>query len=464
MHLLLTLAVVGALVVAENSPSEPVCCPGLRLAGAAAGMLMVPLVALLLSVGTARQIRRYPWHQQALLRRFKRDRNFHAAVWLSTALGVLLGAGWPQLVRINWGLEGLFLLDELVILVPVLVPLVGSWAAFYEVDRVAQSGPCREATGNVPVPSRAAYLAVHIRHYLGILLVPVFTLLAVQDGLELWAPSLQQGAPAVGVLGLTILLLVILFPVLLRYAWQTRPLEQGPLRHRLERVARRAGLRVREILVWDTGGLVVNAAVAGMVPALRYVFLSDGLLKHLSEAEILAVFGHEIGHIRHGHLLVRGAALLAPVSLGVLVQEAFPPVGRWVEAGLISGGLFLQTPAAVGLLAGIALYMLAVFGPLCRLLERQADLFGCRTLGWEPAVQPVETFISALENLAVLSGIDRRAAGWQHASIARRVAFLKRVAGRPAGEYLLDRRLRLLKGLLLGALLSPLLCQVIFAG
>jgi STE24 endopeptidase len=469
MHLLLTLAVVAALVIADSAPPGPVAGVADRLIAAAAGMLAVPLVAAFLSIGTARQIRRHPACREALLRQFKRLRRLHAAVWLTTAMAILCGTDWPQIVRFNWELEGTFLLDELLILAPVLLPLVLSWAAFYEVDRADRTGP-ENVTGTVCATyptaplTRGTYVAVHARHYLGILLVPVFALLAVQDAMRLWWPDLQEGGRALGVSAGAVLLVVLFFPVLLRYVWQTRPLTPGPLRDRLQRAAGWAGLRVREILVWDTGGLVINAAVAGVVPGLRYVFLTDGLLQHLREDEVHAVFGHEIGHIRHGHLFLRGSALLAPLSLWLLAQQAMPELGERLGAWLASGGLFVQAHVALLGLAGLLLYLLAFFGPFCRLLEGQADLYGCRALAAEPAVQPVQTFVSALENLALSSGTDRRAGNWQHGSIARRVDFLTRLAHEPRRELIFLRRLRLLKGLLLAVILSPVVYQVFFVG
>jgi STE24 endopeptidase len=219
-------------------------------------------------------------------------------------------------------------------------------------------------------------------------------------------------------------------------------------------------LRVREILVWNTGGLVINAAVAGVVPGLRYVFLTDGLLEHLRDDEIQAVFGHEIGHIRHGHLFLRGFALLAPLSLWLLARQAIPQFGDWVEEWYLSGGSLWQAHAALFGLAGMCFYMLVFFGPFCRLLEGQADLYGCRTLADEPTAQPVETFVSALECLALASGTDRRTGNWQHWSIARRVHFLNCVAQQPAQERLFRRRLHLIHGLLLAVILSPLVYQV----
>src|SRR6185436_21061634 len=69
-----------------------------------------------------------------------------------------------------------------------------------------------------------------------------------------------------------------------------------------ERTCRRIGLRYREILLWHTHGMAINAAVMGFVGPLRYILVSDALLETMDEEEIEAVFGHEAGHVRHYHL------------------------------------------------------------------------------------------------------------------------------------------------------------------
>ena len=61
---------------------------------------------------------------------------------------------------------------------------------------------------------------------------------------------------------------------------------------------------------------MVNACVTGILPGYRYVLLSDALIESLSPMETAAVFGHEIGHIVHRHLLY--FAFFFVGSLGVL--------------------------------------------------------------------------------------------------------------------------------------------------
>ena len=54
------------------------------------------------------------------------------------------------------------------------------------------------------------------------------------------------------------------------------------LRGRLLKICREHGLGVFTIRVWNTGGQVVNAIVAGVVPGIRLILLSDGLLRRFS--------------------------------------------------------------------------------------------------------------------------------------------------------------------------------------
>ena len=456
MHFLLILAVLAALVIAEHAPSQPVPGAALRLIVALLGVTLVALAALALSAWTARRLRRDFHRRTLLLSRFRKLQWVHAALWLAVAGGILCGLDWARLVRFNWHLDRAILVEDVLIFLPVLLPMVLSWAAFYEVDRAAREGaaaagaPCGEST------SRLRYVVLHLRHYLGILLLPVLALLAVQDTVSLLAPGILATSFGPAVYLVPVALLFIGLPSLLRHVWRTRPLAPGPLRDRLEAAAARSGMRAREILVWHTDGRVVNAAVVGCLPRLRYVFLTDGLLAQLDEKEIEAVFGHEIGHVRHRHLLLRVLAMIAPLSVCLLAEQAFPEAVRHAEDWLTGSGLGMQIPMGLLTLAGIAAYALIVFGGYSRLLEAQADLFGCRALAFPSDARRAKTFSAALEKLAAGNGLDRRAPSWQHASIARRVEWLNRIAGDPARQRRFQRRVGLLSRLLVAVVLSPL--------
>ena len=456
------LAVLAALTISESCPQQPVPGAALRLALAAGAVAAVALFARVGSGVIAGRLLADFDRRHVLLRRFGQLRRVYAVLWLGMAGAILYGLGWAQMVRFNWHLDRALLVDDLLILAPVLLPVVLGWAAFYEVEQALQTRLAGEDRPQARLATRRQYVVLHVRHYLGVLLVPVLGLLAVQDAFELIAPGWAHG-PGTAVIHLVPLVaLFVMFPVLLRHVWDTRPLPPGRLRDRLEGVARRSGFRARQILVWHTGGMLVNAAVTGFVPFFRYVFLTDGLLGRLSEEEIEAVFGHEVGHIRHRHLLLRVAAMLAPLSLWLLLAEGLPQTATQLENWISAAGPVLRVPMGLIALGAVALYMLLVFGFYSRLLEFQADLFACGAL--EPPAKgeaPVATFISALEKLAAANGTDRNARSWQHASVARRVGFLVRVAGDPIFRRRFQRQVRLLAGLIVAIVLSPLVFQLL---
>jgi STE24 endopeptidase len=456
MQFFLILAVLAALMISESGPSLPVSGMMPRLALAAAGMILVALFAQVSSGVIARRLLADFERRRDLLRRFRLLRRVHTALWLIVAGGILYGLDWAQMVRFNWHLGHAPLIDEVLILTPVLLPLVLSWAAFYEVERAVQSRLGGQLAERLGYASRWQYLALHVRHYLGVLLIPVLGLVAVQDVAELIAPGCLKGPAGALVYVPLLLVLFLAFPLMLRYVWTTRPLPNGPLRERLAAAAGRLDFHAREILVWQTGGMMVNAAVTGFVAPLRYVFLTDGLLARLNDEEIEAVFGHEVGHVRHRHLLLRVAAMAAPLCLWLLVVQALPETAAGVEDWVRTAAPVVKLPAGLLVLAGIAGYMLLVFGLYSRLLEFQADVFGCRGLAPQmPGRLPLEAFVSALEKLAAAGGTDRNTPSWQHASIARRVAFLSRLARDPGRERRFQRGVALLNGLILGIVLSP---------
>ena len=459
MQIVLVLAVVAALVISESSPVGPVSDATARLVAAGLGIALVTLFAELSSGMVARRIRHEGRPTPKLRRTYCRLRQAHVALWLTVAGGIAYGLGWGQLVRFNWHLDRAFLLDDVLILLPVVLPLVLSWAAFYDADRLLLGGDASEMAPARAFPSRGQYVALHVRHHLGMLLLPVLVLLAVQDAAQRWTPEWLEGDYALLVFVPPLVVLLGLFPVLLRHVWRTRPLEAGPLRTRLEAAAARHGFRIRDILVWQTNSMVVNAAVAGFLPRLRYVFLTDGLLEWLGDEEIEAVFGHELGHVRHRHVPLRVAAMLLPLSVWLVVSQACPSAMETLETWLGAGDWGVQARVALVALAGMGAYVLAVFGFYSRRLESQADLFACRFRDGE--FSP-ETFVSALEKLADAQG-NRRARSWQHASVERRVEILRALARDEKGELDYHRRVRLLGCMVVGLAISPMISPLLIS-
>jgi STE24 endopeptidase len=240
---------------------------------------------------------------------------------------------------------------------------------------------------------------------------------------------------------------------------------EGPLRSQLLATSQRLGFRCSNILLWNTHGGFANAMLVGVAPFLRYVLFTDRLVDEMTPDEVEAVFGHEIGHVKHHHMLY---------YLGFLVVSLMVLAALWEASGLKSFlGLATQEHLAVlplGALLGT--YIFVVFGFLSRRCERQADIYGCRAVscanrdcrghvqgtplppgGQHLCPVGIQTFISALEKVANLNGISRdrpgRLQSWLHSTIARRVEFLHRLLADPGLEPRFQRKVLLVKCLFL---------------
>ncbi len=201
--------------------------------------------------------------------------------------------------------------------------------------------------------------------------------------------------------GVMVFVLAQLLPILLRWSWDTVEFPEGPQRDRLNEVAHAAQFQPRDIRLWRTGDLMANAAIVGFTPKGRTVLFSDQLLSLLNTRELCAVYAHEIGHARRGHVTVFLCWTLGFVFLGdYAAREAIDAYGVWAGVG-------------VGL-AALGVWFVS-FGWLSRRFELDADLFSLQTVGDLPAL------VSALERVG---GSDREASGWRHFGVGPRVRFL----------------------------------------
>ena len=283
----------------------------------------------------------------------------------------------------------------------------------------------------------------------------------------------------------------------------------SPLRRRLDDMCRRAGVRYRKILVWNTNNHVGNAAVMGVLPWVRYVLLSDVLLERMNDREIESVFAHELGHIVHRHMTWYALFFVLLALGGIVVGAAFSKIP---DTGAIYGVVSTVTPAA-----GLGLFVL-LFGALSRRCERQADVYAARTMeminseqllaseglleqrqlllgGHAPPVSPptasqtsvgrvgATAFAGALRRVAVINNIPiepqrepgegfwsriaqfadsvlELANNWLHGSIASRMKYVEHLSSdsRLTGEF--DRTMSFLYFSLLFALFTSAVLSV----
>jgi Zn-dependent protease with chaperone function len=185
---------------------------------------------------------------------------------------------------------------------------------------------------------------------------------------------------------------VVIAPLYNRFV----PMPESPLRTRLLDLASRAGIQGAQVYVVDISRRTtkLNAYVAGIGPTKRIV-IWDTTLKALSEDEVAAIMGHEMGHYVLHHVWWSAIAGSGGAFIILwLLSRALPwTIRRWGASLGIRGiddlaglplvllllyvVLFLQTPAA---------------SALSRYQEHEADRFGLELTGLNEAT--ARAFIS----------------------------------------------------------------------
>jgi len=462
VHLLVLLILAIPLVAAESSPA-PILSGPLTLAVAAGGPVLILLGAWGL-LRLARPASRRPpatpgWSSwRAIGRSERRLRRLQWAVLIPHAVACF-GGGLPWRVRELVG--DWIILDELLVMLPPLLALVGVWMIWAPVEialrdagmidrfeRGLALGDRQTRRGVVGAQIRAQILLVLLPAILALGLIEIARD-ALADVEPTWILDAAQFA--------AVALVLVISPWLARVVLDATPMPEGPLRDMLLEVAHRYGVRIGSVLVWRTGMTQHNGAVVGVLPGARCVLLTDALLEDLPERELVAVMAHEVAHLRCRHMLIALAALLTTSTLLSLVLSLL--LGQLLEpSSALAAGLTEQARSALvdgGALIGAVVGVLVIFGWVSRRLERQADAFAVRHLSSglcaEGAAEHLtssaaQTMCDALDSVARPSGIDPRQHSWRHGSIVWRQSYLRALAGLPLGPLAIDRQVRWIAG------------------
>lgn len=508
-----------ALVLSEKLPVETALLfradtPAAQWLTVGIVLLQIPIIALLAGIGAIRTQYRLDGtaegHDAAAdeLSWFQQIELFVVAAMLVV---MMVDTAWPTIVRDLWGLDRYPLVAEIVMLAPTGLALLAGWTMQYRAElrlRVEslELPPDEESDGPVHVNSggleaiRAArrtpdaegtglfaFLFDKIRHHVLFLAIPMCIIVLAKDLIydydrahATWLVKLPTNDVARGLivqsaLGTVSFIVLALAPVMLRYIWATERLPDGPLRKRFERTCERIGLRYREILLWHTHGMAVNAAVMGFVAPLRYIMVSDALLETMDDEEIEAVFGHEAGHVRHWHLPYFGVFAIVSMYIAggatILAQTAYELLKIPIDPGVLQ---------LVGLASLLVMWLFG-FSWLSRKFERQADLYGvrCVTPDIKSCVQycpvhgqqhrpglcisAVHLFGKTLVRIADLNGIPREAPSWRHGSIQSRCELLEEFATEPDALRHFDSYVRRIKWvLIILALIGTIVAVLIY--
>jgi STE24 endopeptidase len=434
------------------------------------GVTLVAALAFCLGLWVSFQVSHSGYATSRLRRRYAFGVRFLTILSLVVFGWIIHFVGWSKMVRTNWGLGDLALVDDFVVFLPYLTIQLLVWWGLFFAERALQIRQGSNSGGRL-----GRYMTLKARQSLGLILPVILLYVIRRDVLDRFFPSWSRSALAdpleIALLGTFIL---VVSPLFVRLAWPTHSLPAGPLRRRLERIAERVDFPFTDVLVWDTGHVMVNACVTGLLPGFRYVLLTDALIESLSPLEVAAVFGHEVGHIAHRHLLYFAFFFMGSLGVLTLLAEIVAMGGPWFEQLAF---LTPWSPEVVGdmvegvaLLGVLGLYFWIVFGRLSRRFERQADVFGSKVVscdlaacpphkdldhdqsarlavGGDPALCPVgiRIFADALAGVARGNGLDPAGRSWRHGSIASRISFLEGLEQQPEGERAFQRSVRRLR-------------------
>jgi STE24 endopeptidase len=385
------------------------------------------------------------------------------------SFGLILGvAGWGRLVWVGpWRMIGpddtpiIAPFAELLVALPYILMTVGNWLAYYSAERaLILASP---VVRTEPFFSRPAFIWFRFRFFALFVFLPAI-LASGQQSFTRFFPGYTDHPLVVTSGFFAVIALLVFLPFVVPRAFGWVSLQPGPLRDRLEALARRCEFRYRRLYLWPTRNTVANALVLGLISPIRYVVFTDKLIELLDEVELDSVLGHEIGHAKHGHipyyalfLILSGTAITAAITAGVI--------------GLRYFGITLSEEADVWLvpisILLLGAYLFVVFGYLSRRCERQSDIFGCRAascgqahcFGHTPetvftekvgALCPtgIRTFVTALERVVGSEADSARGLArlwalirsWQHGPPGDRINYLINLIERPEEEARFQRR------------------------
>ena len=196
-------------------------------------------------------------------------------------------------------------------------------------------------------------------------------------------PGSGTGLAALVAVGVALFMIVqwLLSPYIINLVYRTRPPTAAErwLEAELERLARASGIKTPKLRIAPMSA--PNAFAYGSPLAGSYVAVTEGLLRIMPREEVVAVLGHEVGHLKHRDVAWILALSLIPVAvyyLGrILLWAGMAGGGRKEERG--ANPLVLLAIGLALVAAGILFkFLIAHFN---RLREYYADAHSALTLG-----------------------------------------------------------------------------------
>lgn len=169
------------------------------------------------------------------------------------------------------------------------------------------------------------------------------------------------------------------FPYLTRFIFRGYELRDDRLDRSVRKLIAATGMDITAETLYAMKGRTANAMVSGLFRRARYIFFTDKLLASMDEEEILAIFAHEMAHIRHRHM---PKMLLATILWICVIQVFLYLIDFNAHYSVLDESV--KTWAS-GLIGGVNVWLLMflVIFPLSRRNEYEADATAARWVGAE---------------------------------------------------------------------------------
>lgn len=354
-------------------------------------------------------------------------RPLAALVYLTTSWAT----SWPQQLQLYTGP-----LATLVVLLPILIYYILFWVFAHPAEKhIAESGLYGYLARGEPVHGFPTRLVYAWEQFCASLLLVALPALLIGTSQQVYKHYVMfETFPYSLLPWVTLILLMLSAPAIVMRLWRTVPLDDPQANAFLASLRSKYNIKLRGPYIWPTHGILVNAAVIGLVYPFRYVIFSDGLLARMSD--LRAVLAHEVGHVRFHHLPWLIAVMLASVfSTGWAIA-----IGAY-QLQIDSKGdevTYVATAAALSI-AGL------VFVWVSRRFEWQADAFAASELSTQQetiSLEAVQQVQSVLLDVAKVGGIPLHRKFFTHGSMKQRCDLLASIVGQAKTTLSIDRTVR----------------------
>ncbi|MDC0288724.1 M48 family metalloprotease [Rubripirellula sp.] len=405
MHLYFFLLVVLSLSCASLPPVET----SLQQATLASGCMLTALVLLchIAARNCARQITRE--QIDARLGADLLDRQMTAFRWLGLGIVILCLAGFglaTATVQTPYLSDTLFL-QAVILLIPGLTITLATWSSEQYYRGLAG------LIDNHP-SLHAIYLWQRFRGTVAWLVLPILLLLGMTDLIKV-LPMGEASAAIITTLAL-VLFVPLGLPWLIRHLFKTSRLDK-PTEQWIDEIMIAAGLKRTRIVCWQTGNRSFNAMVAGFVPPLRTLLISDRALNELPRSELSMVILHEAAHLRRFHVPLRMLTIVPAWLLGGLITR-FAEGHSWAMAA--GSGVAIAMTLITLRIAAIRTELDADV-QACQIAAEIADRVRDVPRSYEDASVALS---NALLRITVESPSARKAS-WLHPGVSQRLANLQ---------------------------------------